>query len=1024
MGQLRPIINKPVAPVFGHRARLASDPRIVQENPKPTRPMRLVAALVLILTPAGLAQTVGGLHAQAASIFGSAEHEFVQLALPSDGPRDLTLELTYQGRRRTLSLVRTPVRAASFQVLAYQADGSLQSVTPEPELCYSGIIVGDPDSAVSASLDSQGMTAIVIEGGSIWRILPLRRLDPRASRRAHMVGGERDDLAGVPKCGMGLIGDPGNGPTVGPPRLGITPGDAFKVRCVTQADIAFDCDYEYFKAQGGTVDATVSIVQAYVGLNNTMYARDLNIRHRLTAVVVRTAPFYLPVDGGDLLNLFRQEWNSTQWGIDRDLAHLMTGKPGSLIQYGGLAWVGVVCNKGLAYAWSMDSVGIVAHETGHNWGAGHCHDASPCNNMCGSCLWVGPNTRDIILAYREGVNCFWQGGSFEEPVPPYVYPQSRTLEKTQMVQQPAAFDVLNKAEDGNCEDVSLQAFDSTSVLGVPVVHSAGTGPDGRDELIYSPVFPVLGLDSFTFTAGDTSGLTSVGTVSLTIPERPLEGYWPLTEGSGESVGDATGHGHTAQIVGGALWSSGPYGGALTFDGVNDQVNIPSAGVHGDEVTLSAWIQSNGPQAAWAGLIHTGANGEDAGLLIGPGGELRYIWAGDSGTTAWASGLKPPVGQWVFVALVVSDDKATVHMYDGVTHKKAVHKYPHSSQTFAGMTHLGWNSADETYRFSGAMADVRVYGRVLGQSAIQDLILLGGRAEAPDPRDGGSVGAPLLRWTSGVGTFAHHVYFGADYDAVRQADQTAPEYKGSVSSPSFQSSGMVPNTTYYWRVDEEIWGQVVKGRTWIMKTPRSHHWPLDELSGTVAVDLGEGLDGGYKGGYVLGLPGATPNTGSAALFNGINGRVRLPPLNLNDNHMTIAAWVQRNGDQPTWAGVVFCRGGNTAAGLCIGWSNELRFLWNDSGNAWDSKLVLPDNQWTFVAMVVEPSQTILYMGDTAGNLTSAVRGTASSPEEFDAATLVGRDGTGSRVFKGLVDDVRILRSSLTPSQVKALYESTL
>jgi hypothetical protein len=39
-------------------------------------------------------------------------------------------------------------------------------------------------------------------------------------------------------------------------------------------------------------------------------------------------------------------------------------------------------------------------------------------------------------------------------------------------------------------------------------------------------------------------------------------------------------------------------------------------------------------------------------------------------------------------------------------------------------------------------------------------------------------------------------------------------------------------------------------------------------------------------------------------------------------------------------------------------------------------------------------------------------------------LVGRDGTGSRVFKGLVDDVRILRSSLTPSQVKALYESTL
>jgi hypothetical protein len=141
-------------------------------------------------------------------------------------------------------------------------------------------------------------------------------------------------------------------------------------------------------------------------------------------------------------------------------------------------------------------------------------------------------------------------------------------------------------------------------------------------------------------------------------------------------------------------------------------------------------------------------------------------------------------------------------------------------------------------------------------------------------------------------------------------------------------------------------------------------------------------------------------------------------------MTIAAWVRRSGDQPNWAGLVFCRGNNTAAGLCLGWSNELRFLWNGGGNEWDSQLVLPDNQWMFVAMVVEPSQTTLYMGDTSGNLTSSIRTVARSPEEFDAATLIGRDGTGGRVFKGLVDDVRILRASLSASQIKALYESLL
>ena len=103
---------------------------------------------------------------------------------------------------------------------------------------------------------------------------------------------------------------------------------------------------------------------------------------------------------------------------------------------------------------------------------------------------------------------------------------------------------------------------------------------------------------------------------------------------------------------------------------------------------------------------------------------------------------------------------------------------------------------------------------------------------------------------------------------------------------------------------------------------------------------------------------------------------------------------------------------------------MRFLWNGGGNEWDSQLVLPDNQWMFVAMVVEPFQTTLYMGDTSGNLTSSIRTVTRSPEEFDAVTLIGRDGTGGRVFKGLVDDVRVLRASLSPSQIKALYESLL
>ena len=58
------------------------------------------------------------------------------------------------------------------------------------------------------------------------------------------------------------------------------------------------------------------------------------------AYVVRTAPFYTPTSGGSLLDQFRTEWITNQAAIPRDIAHLMTGEPGSVIEYGGLAYVG------------------------------------------------------------------------------------------------------------------------------------------------------------------------------------------------------------------------------------------------------------------------------------------------------------------------------------------------------------------------------------------------------------------------------------------------------------------------------------------------------------------------------------------------------------------------------------------------------------------------------------------------------------------------------------------------------------
>jgi hypothetical protein len=76
---------------------------------------------------------------------------------------------------------------------------------------------------------------------------------------------------------------------------------------------------------------------------------------------------------------------------------------------------------------------------------------------------------------------------------------------------------------------------------------------------------------------------------------------------------------------------------------------------------------------------------------------------------------------------------------------------------------------------------------------------------PDPANGAVdvTQTPVLTWVPGVFADTHEVYFGTDAEAVKNADTSSPEYKGSgnLGSESFESGQLEWNTTYYWRIDE-------------------------------------------------------------------------------------------------------------------------------------------------------------------------------------------------------------------------------
>jgi titin len=215
-----------------------------------------------------------------------------------------------------------------------------------------------------------------------------------------------------------------------------------------------------------------------------------------------------------------------------------------------------------------------------------------------------------------------------------------------------------------------------------------------------------------------------------------------------------------------------------------------------------------------------------------------------------------------------------------------------------------------------------------------------------------------------------------------------------------------------------------------------YWRLNETNGTtVAADFlrfhsgtfSTAVTPGVSGPQSPAFPGFETNN-TAMQFNYTSGSyLTMPALNLDTNTVTIVGWINPTGTQAGWSGIAFCRGGTTCAGLHFGPEsnpNELRYTWNNS--RWDKStgLAAPAGQWSFVALVVTPTNGTIYLG-TAGVLNSYIDTNDLPSQAFDASLLIGFDpSSGSRLFRGVIDEVAIYNRSLSSPEIQQLYASAL
>jgi len=287
----------------------------------------------------------------------------------------------------------------------------------------------------------------------------------------------------------------------------------------------------------------------------------------------------------------------------------------------------------------------------------------------------------------------------------------------------------------------------------------------------------------------------------------LVGHWRFDGNLDDSVGAANG-----TFNGGSpVYVAGSIGQAIEFDGVSQFVHLPSANPSAYTITL--WTRPAHTDAAGV-ITRTSSSGPTTHwshqLRINPQGAFHhYLWVGSERNVAGRTLVEADT--WYHVAIAAANN-GRMYLYVNGEEDAASIDVAGTLWGDGDRYYVGSNSGHGMGWFKGVVDDVQIYDSILTAEEIGRLAASSGGfplAFGPSPKDGALHADTwvTLSWKAGDFAVSHDVYLGDNFDDVNAG--TGGTFRGNqaltyyvAGFPGFAyPDGLVPGTTYYWRIDE-------------------------------------------------------------------------------------------------------------------------------------------------------------------------------------------------------------------------------